>query len=125
MKSVRYLLKEVKNLLMKKGWIQDDYQRAESYCMVGAINTVLHSYRDGMTLDEWMDTRRGCMTTVLDTINESCVGTKYSTVEGWNDSRATDESDIYEVLDKAIDRSKVEEVIEESRDIEIEEPVIV
>ena len=94
--------------------------------MVGAIKAVSYSYRDDVSIEEWKAVRKKCRDTVLDTVNRGFGGRVfYRSVERWNDSMCTSKSDIFEVLDKAIDRSRVEEVIAESKDVEIRETVTV
>ena len=85
--TVKQILKAAKALLVKRGWVQEEYSNANGYCLLGAISKAAAGSNANPA---FVVVRRVLRIKGLDTI------------AGWNDRPDRTKEEVLKVLDRAI-----------------------
>ena len=113
-------LERTKKILDEEGWIQGELRTNEGFCLVGAMDQA-GTDLFGCDNEDYLHNASHAMTMVTEHVRE-LEGDDFSCVEYWNDTDGRKVEEVIDCLDSVIDKYRVEEVIEESKDVEVETP---
>ena len=128
MDMIRYLSK-VRKLLAEEGWVQGKSRSPHGYCLSGALSHGVHSIvcKDEPDAARCTGDTKRLYNLFKAEIQERMPPGSWGiiSIERWNDDSKRTYEEVLGLVDVMIDKCRVEAVIEESKDIEIQKAVTV